>query len=339
MRLGIGSYVIRRAFAGVLVVIGVTIITFLISRVAPGDPVALILGPHYTVTKAEQLKHKLGLDKPLPIQYCMYLTSLARGDFGTSMRTNRPIIEDFKDHFPATLELTLLALSFSFIIGIPLGIISSTRRNSLTDHFVRIFSLSGVSMPVFWLGLLMLLFFYLQLGWFPAGGRLSLRVTPPPSYTGLYILDSLLAGDWSALGSSLWHVLLPAFTLGFCIIGQVTRMTRASMLEVLRQDYITTSRAKGLQESAVIYKHALKNAIAPVITLAGVLFGRLMAGAVLTETIFSWPGIGLYAVNAILHLDYQPIIAFTTIVAIIYTFINIVVDISYAYINPKVHLE
>ena len=333
------EYIIKRLSLGILAIIGVTIITFIMSHVIPGDPIALILGPHYNEAKAEKLRQEMGLNRPLLVQYFIYLKNLVRGDLGTSMRTNRPIIQDFLDYFPATLELTLFALSFSFLMGIPLGILSSTKRNSLIDHLARIFSLGGVSMPVFWLGLLMLLFFYLQLGWFPGGGRLSPYVAPPRSYTGLYILDSLLSGNWPALKSSLWHILLPAFTLGFCIIGQVTRMTRASMLEVLRQDYITTGRAKGLRESAVIYKHALRNAIAPVATLAGVLFGRLMAGAILTETIFSWPGIGWYAVEAILHLDYQPIMAFTTIVAIIYVFINIGVDILYTYINPKVRLK
>ena len=332
-------YIFRRILAAIPVLIGVTLLTFTLSHIIPGDPVRATLGPYPTPEAVQALRAQWGMDRPIVVQYVRYMRNLLKGDMGTSFQTNRKVIDDLKQFFPATFELTVVSLIFTLLFGIPLGIIAATRRDTWIDHITRIFSLTGVSMPIFWLGLMLLLLFYLKLGVFPAGGRLTPALTPPHDLTGLYLMDSLLTLNWPAFRDSLWHILMPSLCLSFAIVGVIARMTRSSMLDVLNQDYIRTAEAKGLPRRLVIYKHALRNAMIPVVTVVGVVFGRLIAGAVLTETIFSWPGMGLYTVQSIMYLDFQPIMGFTILVAFFYVSVNLIIDILYVLFDPRVVLE
>jgi peptide/nickel transport system permease protein len=332
-------YLARRIVALIPVLIGVTLLTFTISHIIPGDPVRAVLGPHPTPEAVEALKQEWGMDRPVHIQYLRYIGNLMRGDLGTSFQTNRPVKEDLKQYFPATFELTIASLLLSLVLGIPSGILAATKRDRWIDHITRLLSLIGVSMPIFWLGLILLLLLYHRLGFFPGGGRLSPLLAPPTALTGFYLLDGLLTLNWRVFWDSLWHLFMPSFCLSLAIMGVISRMTRSSMLNVLTQDFIRTAEAKGLPQRMVIYKHALKNAMIPVVTVVGVMFGRLIAGAVLTETIFSWPGMGLYTVQSILYLDFQPILGFTLFVAFFYVAVNLAVDILYGVFDPRVSME
>ena len=333
------QYILKRLLLLFPVLIGVTMLTFSISHVVPADPVLVALGPHATPATVKALRARWGLDKPIYTQYVIYLKGLLRGDLGTSIHTNRPVINDLKAYFPATLELTTVSMVLCLAMGIPLGIISATRRDKFIDHITRVFSLIGVSMPIFWLGLLMLLVFYFKFGILPGGGRLSPLIPPPTHVTGLYILDSVLTGNWATFKESIIHILMPSLCLSFAIMGVISRMTRSSMLNVLGEDYIKTAEAKGLTRNKVIYQHAMSNAILPVITISGVLYGQLLAGAVMTETIFSWPGMGQYTVSSIMHLDFQPIMGFTIVVAMIYVLVNLIVDVLYVLFDPRIRFE
>lgn len=333
------EFSLKRFLFLIPVLVGVTLLTFAVSHVMPSNPAAVALGPHATEETITAFNQRWGLDQPLYIQYFRYVKRLLTGDLGTSMQSLRPVSTDLLAYFPATLELTLSSLFFCLIIGIPIGVVSAVRKDKLIDHFSRIFSLIGVSIPVFWLGLLMLLVLYFQFDWFPGGGRLSATTSPPPSITGLYTIDSLLDGDWAKFKESVLHLILPMTCLGFAVTGVISRMTRSSMINVLQEQYMKTAAAKGLSFYKVIYLHALKNAILPVITISGVLFGQLLAGAVLTETVFAWPGMGLYIVRSILHFDFQPIMGFTVLVAIVYVLINFIVDILYVIIDPRISLK
>ncbi len=331
-------YVVKRFLSVIPVLIGVTLLTFTISHIIPGDPVRATLGPYPSPEVVEQLKQKWGMDRPVYVQYFRYMKNLIRGDVGRSFQTNRAVIEDLKQFFPATFELTIFSMIITLLFGIPLGIIAATKRDRWMDHGTRLFSLIGVSMPIFWLGLIMLLLFYFTLGLFPAGGRLSPALSPPVGPTGLYLLDSLFSLNGSVFWDSLWHILMPSMCLSLAHVGVISRMTRSSMLDILHQDFIRTAEAKGLPQRLVIYKHALRNAVIPIITAVGVMFGRSIAGAVLTETIFSWPGMGLYTVQSILYLDFQPIMGFTVLVSFFYVFVNLVTDILYGLFDPRVAL-
>jgi peptide/nickel transport system permease protein len=332
------QYILRRVLLLIPVLIGVTILTFTISHLVPADPVLLALGPRGTPEMEKALRVKLGLDKPIHVQYLIYMKGLLKGELGTSIHTNRSVIRDLRIYFPATLELTTASMFLCLVIGIPLGIIAAVHKDRLADHITRIFSLIGVSMPVFWLGLLVLLLFYFKIGIIPGGGRLSPLTPAPKSITGLYILDSLMTGNLVALKDSIFHIIAPASCLAFAIMAMISRMTRSSMLNVLGEDYIKTAEAKGLTRYKVIYQHALRNAVLPVITLSGALYGQLLAGAILTETIFSWPGMGQYTVASIMNLDFQPVMGFTILVAIVYVMINLIVDILYVLFDPRIRL-
>lgn len=316
--------------------LGVSVITFTISHVIPADPVAAALGDHATDAQIEQFRAEYGLDKPVAEQYLIYMTGLLRGDLGTSIRTRRSVSADLRDFFPATLELSLAALLVSLLIGIPAGVWSSVMRNRLPDHLMRVFSLVGGSLPIFWLGLVLIGIFYNQLGWLPVGGRIDQFITPPETVTGLYLVDSLLTGNTAALQSALLHLILPAFTLGYYSTAVIARMMRSSMLEVLNQDYMRTARAKGLRERVVITRHALRNALIPTLTIIGVTFGSLLSGAVLTETIFTWPGLGRYATASAINLDFPAVMGVTLLAAIVYTLANLAVDVSYHLLDPRI---
>ncbi len=334
--MGFFSLLLRRSIGMVAVMLGVSMITFFISHVVPADPVAAALGDHAREDQIIAFRAEYGLDKPVVEQYVIYITNLLHGDLGISIRTRRPVIDDLHDFFPATLELSLAALLVSIFIGIPTGIWSSLFRNRLPDNVVRVFALIGGSLPIFWLGLIVISIFYYRLGWLPLGGRIDDFIKPPQSITGLYVVDSILTGNMPALVSSLKHLILPAFTLGYFSTAVISRMTRSSMLEVLNQDYIRTARAKGLRERLVVLRHGLRNAMIPTLTVIGVTFGSLLSGAVLTETVFSWPGLGLYATASAISLDFPAVMGVTLLAALVYTLVNLIVDLSYHWLDPRI---
>lgn len=332
------TYVARRLALMVLVVFGVLVITFVISHVIPADPVMSILGGNAPDEKVDALRRQLGLDKPLHLQFVDYLWGAVRGNLGTSLRTGRPVWSDIQQYFPATVELTFTAIVLAILLGIPLGVISAARRNQVHDHTARVFSIVGVSMPVFWTGLVLMLLLYYRLGWLPGPGRLDLEILPPPGRTRLLILDSLLAGNWAALWNSVAHLIMPAFVLGYVATATIARVTRSSMLDVLHQDYIRTAHSKGLVERVVILRHALRNALIPTVTVIGLVFGGLLEGSVLTETIFAWPGLGRYITTGYISLDYPAVMGGTLYIAVVFSIVNLIVDLTYAFLDPRIRL-
>lgn len=326
----------RRIALSLIALIGITLIVFILSHVVPGDPARLAAGPQAREEQVETVRKEFGLDKPLPQQYFIYMSNLFKGDFGKSLQSRRPVADDLKDYFPATLELTLVATLITVIGGVASGLISAVRKNTWIDQVTRVISLAGVSIPVFWLGLVLVLIFYRQLGWLPFGGRLDPSLSPPDRITGMYIIDSIATGNWQTLGSSIAYLVLPSITLAFSSLGVVSRMTRASLLDVLQEDYIRTARGKGLKERVVLLRHALKNALIPVITIIGLQFGSLLGGAFLVEVIFSWPGLGTYAMKAIMFLDYNGIIGVTLLTGIVFMITNLLVDLLYIAVDPRI---
>ena len=330
------SYLLRRLVGFAAVLIGVSIITFGLSHLVPTDPAVVALGDHATDEQIDAFREKYGLNKPVPEQYWIYVTNLIQGDLGISLRTRRPVADDLHDFFPATFELSLTALILSILIGIPAGVVSATARNRLPDHVVRIVSLIGGSVPIFWLGLILIGFFYGRLGWLPGGARIDKFIPPPPMVTGLFTVDSLLAGNSEAFWSSVHHLLLPALALGYFSTAIIARMMRSSMLEVLNQQYVLAARAKGLRQGKVVWRHAARNALIPTATTIGVTFGSLLSGAVLTETIFSWPGLGRYATSSAINLDFPAVMGVTLLAALVYTATNLIVDVGYQWLDPRI---
>jgi len=325
----------------VFLVIGVSLIVFVISHTVPSDPVLANLSQR-NIGNPEMVaafKAKWGLDKPIYTQYLIYLGALLRGDMGLSIRTQRPVAVDLKAYFPATIELAVFAIVIAVVFGMAFGIISAIKRNTATDRIIRGISVLGASVPSFWLALMVLLLFYVVLGIAPGPGRLSSRFSAPHTVTGLFVLDALLAGDIPLALDALSHLVLPGVVLGAFTMGLITRTTRSSLLEVLSMDFIRTARAKGLAESRVITRHALGNALIPVVTVVGLGFGNLLGGMVLVESIFAWPGIGRYAYQAARNLDFPAIIGVSILIAINYVLINLLVDILYGMLDPRVRYE
>lgn len=317
--------------------LGMTLLVFIIANWLPGDPVSANLGQARMEDPeiVAAFREKWGLDQPLHVQYLTYLGNMLRGDLGTSIKTTDPVASDLARYFPASVELAIAAVFISLVLGIPLGILSAVKRNHPLDHGARFLSLFGVSAPVFWLALVALYIFYLKLGWLPGPGRLDTGMAEPPRVTGMFTIDSLLAGDVLTFWAALRHLFLPSMVLGLATMGLVTRMTRSSMLEVLHSDYIRTARSKGLSETRVIGQHAFRNALIPVVTVLGLSLADIMAGAVLTETIFAWPGIGRYAFNATISLDFPAIMGVTLLIAAVFAIVNLVVDIVYMFLDPR----
>jgi len=317
--------------------LGMTLIAFVVSHALPADPVAANLGQHSMEdpTIVAAFRAQWGLDRPLPEQYVTYLKNLVRGDFGTSIRTHMPVSDDLARYLPASAELAILATLVGTLVGIPFGVISAVRRNQWIDHLVRGVSLLGVSSPVFWLGLISLYIFYYRLRWLPGPGRLDVGLQEPTHITGMYTVDSLLTGNWPALESSVRHLILPGLVLASVYLGLVTRITRSSMLEVLSADYVRTARGKGLRQRSVMYRHALNNALIPTITVLGLAFGDILAGTVLTETIFSWPGIGRYAYQSAVTLDFPAIMGVSLVIAAIFILVNLTTDLAYVFLDPR----
>src|ERR671923_877276 len=332
------SYVVRRLFLFLYVLLGVSLTIFLLMRLIPGDPALVMLGERATAERLVEVRRGLGLEQPLAVQYLIYLKNILTGNLGRSIHTNTRVAEELLERFPATIELSLAAICLAGLVGVLAGIMSATRQYSVLDSGFMFLSLAGVSMPIFWLGLMMIWTFALVLGWFPPSGRLDVRIFLD-SITGLYLLDSLLTRQWEAFWNALWHLALPSLTLATVPLAVIARMTRSSLLEVLRQEYIVTARSKGLQEWVVVSRHALRNALIPILTIGGLQCGLLLGGAILTETIFSWPGLGRLLYNAVLARDYPVVQGGTLLIAAAFSVINLAVDVLYALVNPKIRYE
>ncbi|MCL5676831.1 MAG: ABC transporter permease [Firmicutes bacterium] len=329
------TYLSRRLLFLVPIVLGVSFFGFMLTRLLPGDPALMLAGEQATPDAVARIRSQLQLDRPLPVQYAAYMRGLLRGDLGTAWHTSHTVAEDFKKRYPATVELTLVSMILAVGIGIPVGILSAAFKNRWFDHLARLLSLGGATMPIFWLGLIAIYLFYFRLHWAPAPmGRVSVAFGEPAGPTGLLLVDAI--GNWPLWRDALAHIALPALCLSTGTMAIVSRMTRAAMLEVIGQDFIRTARAKGLPEIMVLLKHALRNALIPTVTILGLQFGQLLGGAVLTETIFSWPGLGSYVTESILITDYAPVQAFALVSAAIYVIINLGVDVLYAWIDPRI---
>ncbi len=332
------AYIIRRILILIPTLLGVSIIVFLMLHMTPGDPAELLLGERATEEALFELREHLGLNEPLYVQYGMFLKRLMKGDLGETIWTRQKVWIEVKHRFPATIELTLAALCIACFFGIIFGIISATKQYSIFDYVSMLGALAGVSMPIFWLGLIFMLIFSLNLGWLPISGRLSIDIDLEV-ITNFYILDAVLTRNWAALKDAIWHLIMPAVTLSTIPMAIVARMTRSAMLEVLRQDYIKTAKAKGLSNFTVTFKHALRNALIPVVTTVGLQFGVALGGAILTETIFAWPGVGKWMYDAVMQRDYMVIQGGTLIIAAVFVVINLCVDVLYAVINPRISVQ
>jgi peptide/nickel transport system permease protein len=330
-------YIIKRILLLFPILLGISLITFAITRIIPGDPLYIILSPYAKEEDIEKARIDLGLDKSLVVQYGVYLEDLLQGDLGYSYRSRNPVIVDIKQRFPATIELTIMSLLLAIIIGIPLGVQAAVHRDTWIDHFVRVVSVGGVSIPIFWTGVVLIFIFYFKLQIAPPPlGRMGLGDIPPTTITGLFVLDSILTRNWSSLATSLKYLALPAITLSFAMLAPIMRITRNSMLEVLNSNYIRTARSLGLSQNTVVYRDGLRNALLPVVTSIGQIFGWSLGGEVLVEVVFSWPGLGYYAVNSILNTDFAPVQAFVLITATIYVCVNLIVDLLYTVIDPRI---
>lgn len=336
------EFILRRIFTSLLVLLGVSIITFALARVVPSDAAVLYIGPKARTEDIERVRKQLGLDKPLPVQYFIYMGQLLHGDLGNSISTKRPITQELADRLPATLELLFAGIFLAVTLGIPLGVLSARWQGKLPDVLVRTISIMGVSMPAFYLGLLFQILFFRNLHLLPLAGRVdsNLRFTAPiTEITHFLVLDSLLTRNWVALKDVSLHLVLPAFTLAAYPIGLVARMTRAAMLEVLEQDYIRTARAYGIKDYIITYLYALKNAISPTLTVIGLTVAFALTGTFFVEIIFNWPGLGLFTVRSLLNVDYPAIMGVTLFGATGYVIINLIVDVLQAWVDPRISLK
>jgi peptide/nickel transport system permease protein len=331
------AFTLRRLLETVPVLIGVSVVVFLVLRFIPGDPAIVLLGERATPQNVARLREQLGLNEPWSVQYWRFVQGLGRGDIGRSARSNRPVLEEARSRLPASIELTVAALLVACVAGIGAGIVSATLRGSAADHTSRILSLAGISIPIFWLGLVLIWIFAVQLRWLPPDGRLDAdtRYTP---ITGFVFVDALLLRRPDLALNALRHLILPAIALSTVPMAIIARMTRSSMLEVMRADHIRTARAKGLPERTVTWRHGFKNASLPIITVVGLQVGFLLSGAILTETIFAWPGIGRWIYESILNRDYPVVQGMTLLVAVIFVLVNLVVDVLYATLDPRIRV-
>lgn len=333
----IWRYFLRRILLLIPVLLGILIFAFTLSRIIPADPVKFAAGPNATAEMVEQMRHEYGFDRPLYEQFILYLRSIITGDFGRSLTTRRPVAEDLKRFFPATFELVLAAVILGQVIGVPVGVISAQFENKWPDHISRLFALASVSLPSFWLALMLqLLIAWVLKGILPITGRFDLNQTAPSTITGLLTIDSLIHKDWQALSISLEHLMLPAMALSSSAVATSARMTRSALVATLRKDFIMTARATGLSEIIILFRYALRHALVPIITMMGLEFIWLMAGSVLVETIFNWPGLGRYIVEASLLLDYNPIMGTMIVFGFTAGITNILVDVAYAIVDPRI---
>lgn len=329
------EYIIKRLLLLIPIVIGVSFFSFILIRLIPGDPARIILGERATPQEIERIREELGLNKPILVQYLIFLKQLAKGDLGRSIVTREKVIKEIMNRFPATIELTFFSMFIAVFLGIFLGILASLKPGSFIDTFVMFLALIGVSMPIFWLGLMLIWFGALYLGWFPPSGRLDVDINLNV-ITNFYLIDSILTGNFKAFFNSLYHLILPSIALSSVPMATIARMTRSSMLEVLNQEYILAEYAKGVPKKRIILRSALRNALIPIITVIGLEFGFLLGGAIMTETIFSWPGMGRLVYDAIMSRDYPLIQGAILLSAFLFVMINLVVDIIYVFIDPRI---
>lgn len=329
------KYIIKRILMLIPVLLGVSIIVFLIMRVLSPDPAPIVLGQHATQQAIEAWRQANGLNDPIYLQYFHFLTGALTGDLGTSYYTKAPVFKEIMARFPATIELALVAIIIATVFGILIGVISAVKKNSIFDNAGMLIALIGVSMPIFWLGILLIILFSGNLHWLPSSGRIN-PLLQPASVTGFYLIDSLIAGNMEAFVDALQHLVLPAVALAMYSMAIIARMSRSSMLETLQQDYIRTARAKGVSEGRVIRKHALRNGLIPIVTVIGLQLGSLLGGAVLTETVFSWPGIGAYTVACILKSDFPVVQGVVLLVATVFVLVNLIVDVIYGFLDPRI---
>ena len=329
----------RRLTASLLVLFGITVIAFVLTQMVPGDPALANLGKNATQEQIDNFNTVHGFDQPLPVQYAKYLGALLHGDLGVSQQTHNPVTTDLKSFVPATIELALLSVVIASVVGVAFGVIAALFRDRWPDYLLRIVSLSGISVPAFWLALLALYVFFFKWSLLPGGGRLDSDLTPPETITGMYTLDSLLTGDWTVFGNALQHLILPAIVLALASIGLLTRYTRSAVLDVIDQDYVRAARAQGLPERTIVFGHVLRAALPAVITVIGLLFANVLTGAVLVENIFSWPGLGQYGFHAATTLDLPAIMGVSLFVALVYLAVNFVVDTLYGVLDPRIRIE
>jgi peptide/nickel transport system permease protein len=340
--MGIYIYITRRLMLSLIVLFGVSVLTFLLTRVVPSRPEILWVGPRATADQIVKARQILGLDKPLYQQYWMYISAFVRGDWGTSIRTKQPVLWDIGSRLPASLELIFASMFLAVLFGLPLGVLSAAKAGTVLDHLGRLVSVAGVALPAFWLGMILQLLFAKELRLFPLAERadtLTLLLHPLKHITGFYLIDSLLTGNFTVFVDSLKHLVLPAVTLSTYPLGLTVRMTRATLLEVLGEDFIRTARAYGFREVRVLGKYALKNALGPVITVLALTFAYSLAATFLVESVFAWPGLGRYASEAIMVVDYPAIMGITMLVAFTYVALNLLVDIVLAILDPRIRLE
>jgi peptide/nickel transport system permease protein len=333
------TFILRRIILIVPVLFGLSILLFAISRLLPGDPVGLAAGPHATPAQIAQLRVEFGLDQPLPVQYWNYLHGLFTGNWGNSLMTRRPVLADLRAFLPATIELVVAGLFLAVVIGVPLGVLSAVKVNKMPDLLTNLASLAALSMPGFFLGLLLQLVFGMLLNWLPLSGRFPLIAMPPHNVTGFYTIDSLLSGRPAGFVTALRHLALPAITMALAPMAHIIRLTRASTLEVLHQDYVMTARAMGLPERQILFKYVLKNALSATLTMTALYVGWALSGTVLVETIFDWPGIGLYATQSVISQDFMPILGFSISIGVMFLVINLIADLLYGWLNPKVRYQ
>lgn len=320
----------------VLTLAGLVAITFLVSNVAPADPAMLAAGPDATPDMIATIRHEYGLDQPLPVQFLRYVAGLAQGQLGRSVVTGHAVTEDLAIFLPATLELVLLGMAIAVGFGMPLGMWAAVRRDRAVDHLARVFAVSGMALPEFWIGLLLLLVFSGWLGWLPIGGQLSVADAPPAPITGMVLVDALLRGQLPLFWAALRHAILPAMVISLPALAAVVRVNRAEMIEVLQSDYITAARAHGVAPARIVCVLALKNAMLPTLAMIGLRFGWMLGSSVLVETVFDWPGIGLYAVNSAVSADFKPVMGTTLVIGVLFMLANLLVDIAYGWLDPRV---
>lgn len=332
--------ILKRLLGAVPAIIGVVIVTFVLTRALPGDPAAYFAGPAGSTEAIEEIRVKLGLDRSLPEQFVSYVGDLVRGDWGNSLTTGQPVLAEIADRLPASLELTLVGLLLAVVVAIPLGVLAATRPGSWIDHLCRGITTAGVSLPTFFTGLLLAYVFYFLLGWAPSPlGRLDPYTTAPDFVTGFYLIDSLIAGELDTFVSAAKQLILPAITLALFVLAPLARMTRASMLGVLSADFIRTARASGLRPVTVLFTYAFRNALLPVLTTLGMVFSFLLGSNVLVEKVFAWPGIGSFAIEALVASDYAPVQGFVLAMALLYVLLNLLIDVAYGLVDPRARLE
>lgn len=328
-------YIARRlALLGIMLG-GLVLITFVVSNVAPADPAALAAGPDATKDMVETIRHEYGLDQPLPLQFARYVSDLLHANLGRSIQTGDAVSDDLARYFPATMELVLLSMAFSVLAGVPIGMLAAVWRNSLFDHAMRVLAVSGVALPAFWAALILQLVFGVWLGWLPTSGQLSVATAPPPPITGMVLLDALLAGQFGTFAKALRYAILPGFVLALPSIAAIVRVNRAEMIEVMASDYVVAAQAHGISPCRVIGWLALKNAMLPTLAMIGLRFGWTLGSTVLVETVFDWPGIGLYAVSSAIASDFKPVMGVTLIVGVTFMLANLLIDLAYGWLDPR----